>query len=180
MGTTATTRPHDADLHPDVSSDDEPSGVSVGDSLGRYRLVRAIGQGGMGSVFEAVHDEIGRRVAVKVLQPALATRDHARSRFFREARAAARVQHRAWRRCTTSTSTTAPPRPARVWRVRALVAGGSLLVLGVGALAVTGFVAGAVLAIGGAALLLAAPPSQRRASVACAPDVLSLACAVTF
>lgn len=66
---------------------------TVGCQLGRYCLVRALGEGGMGAVFEAVHEDIGRRVAIKVLLPALSVRQNPRERFFREARAAARVHH---------------------------------------------------------------------------------------
>ncbi len=61
--------------------------------LGRYRLLRMIGEGGMGTVFEAVHEDIGRRVAVKVLRDGPGEGTVARERFFREARAAARVRH---------------------------------------------------------------------------------------
>jgi serine/threonine-protein kinase len=64
-----------------------------GDTLGSYRIVRPLGSGAMGAVFEAVHEDLGRRVALKVLLDERATRTTARERFFREARAAARVRH---------------------------------------------------------------------------------------
>ncbi|MBA2347404.1 MAG: serine/threonine protein kinase, partial [Solirubrobacterales bacterium] len=57
----------------------------------RYRLVRHVADGGMASVWEATDELLGRRVAVKVLAPALAADDEARRRFTREARAAARL-----------------------------------------------------------------------------------------
>jgi eukaryotic-like serine/threonine-protein kinase len=59
----------------------------------RYRLLRLIGRGGMGEVYEAEHVETGRRVAVKLLRPRLAEREEHRRRFEREARAAGRIEH---------------------------------------------------------------------------------------
>ncbi|MCP3916828.1 MAG: protein kinase [bacterium] len=60
--------------------------------IGPYALVRKIGQGGMGQVWEAVEVKLGRRVALKLLSPG---RDGARANdyFEREGRAASRVQH---------------------------------------------------------------------------------------
>jgi serine/threonine protein kinase len=57
----------------------------------RYRLVRMIGSGGMGAVWEAEDEVLGRPVAVKVLSESLAAGERAVSRFEREARAAARL-----------------------------------------------------------------------------------------
>ena len=69
---------------------------SVGDILeGKYRLVRLIGQGGMGSIFEAEHEKLGKRVAIKVLHSDLSLDESAVRRFEREPRAAAAVGHRA-------------------------------------------------------------------------------------
>ncbi|MGL4552478.1 MAG: serine/threonine-protein kinase, partial [Gemmataceae bacterium] len=61
------------------------------DRLGDYRIVREIGRGGMGVVYEADHEALGRRVAVKVL-PGLAD-EKTRERFRRESKAAARLHH---------------------------------------------------------------------------------------
>jgi tetratricopeptide (TPR) repeat protein/predicted Ser/Thr protein kinase len=58
--------------------------------LGAYRLVREIGRGGMGTVYEAVDTRSNARVAVKVLHPHLGVRD----RFAREARLGQQVSHR--------------------------------------------------------------------------------------
>lgn len=58
---------------------------------GRYALIREVGRGGMGIVYEARHVALGRRVAVKVLRPELARTDDALVRFEREAKAAAAV-----------------------------------------------------------------------------------------
>jgi serine/threonine-protein kinase len=64
------------------------------DSIGQYELVRELGKGGMGVVFEAEHKALGRRVAIKLLQvSALADESPLSSRFLREGRAAARVKH---------------------------------------------------------------------------------------
>jgi serine/threonine-protein kinase len=56
---------------------------------GRYRIVRTLGQGGMGVVYEALHLRLDRPVAIKVLLPELASQTEFRIRFEREGRAAA-------------------------------------------------------------------------------------------
>jgi len=60
---------------------------------GRYRLGRKIGEGGMGEVFEAEHEGIGKRVAVKVLHRGYGKSKDVVARFKREARAASRIDH---------------------------------------------------------------------------------------
>ena len=60
--------------------------------LGRYRIVREVGRGGMGTVHEALDLDLGRRVALKVLTQPLAD-ERALDRLVREARAAARLDH---------------------------------------------------------------------------------------
>lgn len=67
--------------------------AQVGMRLGRYQLDSELGEGGMASVFAATDTKLGREVAVKVLFPHLAKRKEAASRFKREARAAAALDH---------------------------------------------------------------------------------------
>lgn len=68
-------------------------GVGEGTVLSdRYRLVRELGAGGMGSVWEAEHCQIGNRVAIKVLTRDVGA-DSMGERFLREARAASIIRH---------------------------------------------------------------------------------------
>ena len=60
-----------------------------GESIGPYRIVRRIGAGGMGVVYEAEDTTLNRRVALKVISPHLAEDDEFRARFTREAQAQA-------------------------------------------------------------------------------------------
>lgn len=62
----------------------------VGDVLGPYRITRQLGAGGMGVVFEAIEEGLGRRVALKVLALQLAEEPEFRARFTREATVLAR------------------------------------------------------------------------------------------
>ncbi len=59
---------------------------------GKYRLTRLLGDGGMGSVYEAQHAVLGTRVAIKVLHPELAKRTGLVERFLREAQVAAQIR----------------------------------------------------------------------------------------
>ncbi|GAB2988774.1 serine/threonine-protein kinase [Nocardioides montaniterrae] len=63
----------------------------VGDHVGRYRLTGVLGRGGMGTVFEAQDDALERRVALKVINPAIAAEPEYRERFRREAIAMSRL-----------------------------------------------------------------------------------------
>jgi len=60
---------------------------------GKYRLVRLLGKGGMGAVFEAEHVKITRKVAVKVLRSRLGDSPEAAQRFLREAQSASAIGH---------------------------------------------------------------------------------------
>ena len=61
--------------------------------IGDYQVMGEIGRGGMGVVFEAVHQSLGRRVAIKVMPTPTLNRAQYVERFKREAQAAARMHH---------------------------------------------------------------------------------------
>lgn len=61
--------------------------------LGKYELIRTLGQGAMGEVYLAHHGVIGRDVAIKTILPSAATGAEAEERFRREATAAGRLNH---------------------------------------------------------------------------------------
>ncbi|MHC4846830.1 MAG: bifunctional serine/threonine-protein kinase/formylglycine-generating enzyme family protein [Planctomycetota bacterium] len=74
----------------------EPEAAEPGlpfERLDEYRLLRRIGEGGMGQLFLAEQESLGRKVALKVIQAALLGSPTARERFRREALAAARLHH---------------------------------------------------------------------------------------
>jgi serine/threonine-protein kinase len=60
---------------------------------GRYRVIRLLGEGGMGAVYEAEHMEIGRRVAIKIMHAAYSSHPETMARFRQEARAATQIGH---------------------------------------------------------------------------------------
>jgi hypothetical protein len=72
---------------------DPPDGPDCIGRLGRYRVLKRVGRGGMGVVFQARDPLLGRLVAIKVLTPHLGGDATARERFLREARAAAAINH---------------------------------------------------------------------------------------
>lgn len=76
---------------PGATSAPAGSAEGIGDTLGRYRLERELGAGGMGVVHAAFDPDLERRVALKVLRNAGS--GEARQRLLREARALARVAH---------------------------------------------------------------------------------------
>jgi WD40 repeat protein/serine/threonine protein kinase len=90
---------HGAAPHLSQAEMDPPAAASPGASLqpesplGDFRLVREIGRGGMGVVYEAVQLSLGRRVAVKVLPFAAALDPRQLQRFKNEAQAAAQLHH---------------------------------------------------------------------------------------
>jgi non-specific serine/threonine protein kinase len=67
--------------------------LSAGQTLGHYRILRPLGAGGMGVVFEALDVSLGRRVALKTLPPGVAADGERLRRFQQEARAVAALNH---------------------------------------------------------------------------------------
>ncbi|MBN1611966.1 MAG: serine/threonine protein kinase [Polyangiaceae bacterium] len=68
--------------------------LSPGDSVGEYRIVRRLGEGGFGAVYAAAHPVIGKRAAVKVLHPQYSADEVVTSRFVAEARAVNQIRDR--------------------------------------------------------------------------------------
>jgi serine/threonine protein kinase len=65
----------------------------TGQQIGPYRIIREIGRGGMGSVYEAFQPQIERRVAIKVLRSEYAQNQQLVARFLTESRAVNIVNH---------------------------------------------------------------------------------------
>jgi serine/threonine-protein kinase len=78
-------------LPPDDGSRDAQ--LSPGDTLGQYRIIRLLGRGGMGEVYEAEHVQMGKRYALKVLPRELSSDPQFISRFKLEARVMADLGH---------------------------------------------------------------------------------------
>src|SRR4051812_49216465 len=71
--------------------DSRPMGATP--TIPGYRIVTVLGKGAMATVYRAEHERLGKEVAVKVLDEAVARDPEFRERFLREARAAARINH---------------------------------------------------------------------------------------
>jgi serine/threonine-protein kinase len=71
---------------------DTSSRLGLGTVLGNYRLIRKLGEGGVGTVYEGEHIRLGRHMALKVLHPETASAEVI-VRFFNEARAVNQIHH---------------------------------------------------------------------------------------
>jgi serine/threonine protein kinase len=67
--------------------------LEPGSVLGEWRIEQQIGQGGVGTVYSAVHTEIGKRAALKVVRHRTGESMHAGERFLQEARIVNQIQH---------------------------------------------------------------------------------------
>ncbi len=65
----------------------------VGETVGPYRILTQLGQGGMATVYKAYHTTLDRYVAIKVLHQAFLAEENFKARFLREARLVARLEH---------------------------------------------------------------------------------------
>jgi serine/threonine protein kinase len=74
-------------------SDGSATGLTAGSSFGRYQIVRTLGQGGMGAVYLAQDTQLDRRVALKIPHLPPGSGPEVLERFYREARAAAALNH---------------------------------------------------------------------------------------
>jgi hypothetical protein len=80
-------------LGPHAVDDLERSAFDVGQRILHYRILSAIGAGGMGQVYKAEDNKLARTVAIKVLPRSSMNNPGARRRFLREARAASALNH---------------------------------------------------------------------------------------
>ena len=81
----------DAEL--DLSWDALDENEFLPTTIGPFRIIRCLGRGGMGAVFEAEDQRLMHRVALKVILPRLAADPSLRDRFLREARSIAAIRH---------------------------------------------------------------------------------------
>lgn len=65
----------------------------INPTIGKYKITRLIGEGGMASVYEAEHEMLGTKVAIKVLNPILSANAQIKERFRNEARLMASLDH---------------------------------------------------------------------------------------
>ncbi len=65
----------------------------IGNLIGRYKILRFIGEGGMASVYEGEHETLGTKAAIKILNPILSANQQIRQRFKNEAKMMATLDH---------------------------------------------------------------------------------------
>ncbi|NBD38447.1 MAG: SUMF1/EgtB/PvdO family nonheme iron enzyme [Verrucomicrobia bacterium] len=84
----------DATRLPDEDDELEKQPVlKEGDSVAEYRVVRLLGRGGMGEVYEVEHKELHTRFALKLIHPSIVSRGDTEHRFRREAQVMAKLKH---------------------------------------------------------------------------------------
>jgi len=76
-----------------IASGPPNADLLVGTVLGRYLLIRVLGEGGMATVYEATDRDLDRRVAIKTLHERRALSNDTRLRFLREGQTASRIRH---------------------------------------------------------------------------------------
>lgn len=96
-GSTATSEPNTPTPAAEGQSEVESSSASdleLGEWVGEYVIMRKLGEGGFGAVYEALHPVIGKRAAVKVLHAQYSADEAVTSRFAAEARAVNQIRHK--------------------------------------------------------------------------------------
>ncbi|MFH2007449.1 MAG: protein kinase [bacterium] len=76
-----------------VASHTDAVAIKAGTLIGDYSVQKRLDEGGMGTVYAAVHPVIGKKVAIKVLHPHVARQEEAVARFIQEARAVNAIGH---------------------------------------------------------------------------------------
>jgi tRNA A-37 threonylcarbamoyl transferase component Bud32 len=79
--------------HTQMESGDIPDDPLIGQMLDKYKVIRQIGEGGMGLVYEGIHTVIEKRVAIKLLRDDFSSRPEVVARFRQEAKSASRIGH---------------------------------------------------------------------------------------
>jgi eukaryotic-like serine/threonine-protein kinase len=83
----------DTEVHPATGQEPEGAIARIGTVVDKYTIVRILGRGGMGAVYEARHSKLARRVAIKFLLPEFAANREVLRRFENEAKAAGGLEH---------------------------------------------------------------------------------------
>jgi eukaryotic-like serine/threonine-protein kinase len=86
-------QPEDPQRRPAPESKAGQDDARVGQTLGQYRLIKALGRGGMGTVYQAEDTRLGRLVALKVIASHRTTDPATKERFIQEARSASALDH---------------------------------------------------------------------------------------
>jgi serine/threonine protein kinase len=80
-------------LHNDLGHSDHEVELKPGNGFGDFKIIRELGRGGMGLVYEAIQSSLNRRVALKILSTAARLEKREQKRFQREAEIAAKLRH---------------------------------------------------------------------------------------